>query len=511
MEGFPWWTESQKELAREAEEVTNHILIPLCERSALKNEYPWEGMRAIGKRGWFGAIIPEEYGGRGSDWGVTGLCIIIEQISRAGSVSSPFGVSIIGAMAQIIHHGTEAQKKRWLPKLASGELLGCITMTEPFAGSDVSAIETTATDNGDFYIVNGKKRYQTGAGAADLYTTYVKTNENPEEKKRHKHLTALIIEKGMPGFNIEKVNDLMGFDGIYNCYLNFKDVHVPKANRLGEENAGWEVMMKGLNLERLVIAASVLGGMREGLTYSMQHLQRRMQFGRLTESFPTNQFKVADTIAKLKMARLIIFYAAYCADLGRETPIDSAIAKIFSTEEAMQIALNAMQLMGGNGMTRAYPVERFFRDVKLMQIAGGTNEILRLMLYAIASKAIAKHIKPPVRLMDPELKVPVPSGNRPKKKEVLNETDILKVLADDYCVNPGLHMTMEDLKERLHVTDDRLNEYLLKLEKKGLAELHRNKHGSVSLARITYEGISRANPFEYYKSIPSWVDREDLF
>jgi hypothetical protein len=384
-------------------------------------------------------------------------------------------------------------------------------MTEPFAGSDVSAIETTATVDGDFYVVNGKKRYQTGAGAADLYTTYVRTSNNPEEIRRHRHLTALVIEKGMPGFNIEKVNDLMGFDGIYNCYLNFKDVRVPKANRIGEENAGWQLMMKGLNLERISIAASLLGGMREGLTYSMQHLQRRVQFGSLTESLPTNQFKVADMIAKLTMARLVIFYAAYCADLGRETPVVSALTKIFCTEAAMQNAVGAVQLMGGNGLTRAYPVERFLRDVKLLEIAGGTNEILRMMLYSMGTRAMAKDIKAPIRLMDPELKVPVPSGNRPKRTEVLNEADILKVLADDYCVNPGLHMTMEDLKERLHIPDDRLNEHLLKLEKEGLAALHRDRHGSASLARITYEGISRANPFEYYKYIPSWVDQKDLF
>jgi alkylation response protein AidB-like acyl-CoA dehydrogenase len=511
MEGFPWWSDSQKELAEETEKVTNEILIPICERSALKRKYPWEGMKEIGRRGWFGAIIPEEYEGRRSEWGVTGLCIIMEQISRAGSISSPFGVSIVGAIAQIINHGTEDQKKRWLPKLASGKLLGCITMTEPFAGSDVSAIETTATKDGDFYVLNGKKRYQTGAGAADLYMTYVKTSKDPEDIRMHKHLTALIIEKGMLGFNIEKVNDLLGFDGIYNCYLNFKNVRVPKANRLGEENMGWQVMMKGLNLERIAIAASLLGGMREGLAYSMQHLQRRVQFGKLMESLPTNRFKVADMIANLSMARLSIYYGAYCTDLGIENPVDSALAKIFCTEAAMQNAANAMQLMGGNGLTRAYPVERFFRDVKLAEVAGGTNEILRMMLYSMGTRALAKDIKTPFRSIDPEIKIPVPLENRPKKTEVLSDADLLKVLADDYCVNPGLHMTMEDLKERLHITDDRLNEILLQLEKKGLAALHRDRHGLVSLARITYEGISRANPFEYYKYFPSWVDQKDLF
>jgi hypothetical protein len=315
----------------------------------------------------------------------------------------------------------------------------------------------------------------------------------------------------MPGFNIEKVNDLMGFDGIYNCYLNFDNVRVPTANRLGEENLGWQVMMKGLNLERITIAASLLGGMREGLRYSMQHLKRRVQFGNLTESLPTNRFKVADMIAKLSMARLVLYYAAYCADLGKETPIDSALAKIFCTEAAKENALEAMQLMGGNGMTKAYPVERFLRDAKLMQIAGGTNEILRTTLYFIGTKSMAKDIKAPFRVIDTELKVPVPSGNEPRKKEVLGKADILKVLAEDYCVNPGLHMTMDDLKDKLSITDDRLNEYLLNLEKSGLADLYRDKHGSVLLARVTYKGISRANTFEYYKYIPSWVDRKDLF
>lgn len=239
MEYFPWWTDPEKELAEEARTVTDEILIPIAEKCAWKKVFPWEAVKEIGKRGWFEAFVPEEYGGRKTEWGFTAACIIIEEIGRTGLLMFPYVQSLIGGIIQLVDDGNEEQKRRWLPRLAAGELPGSITMTELYAGSDISSIETTGVRDGDYYIINGKKRYNTIAGGADIYMTYVKTSDKPEDIKKHNHLTALIIEKGAPGFTVERINDLMAMDGLYNGYLDFKDVRVPVANRLKEEGMGW--------------------------------------------------------------------------------------------------------------------------------------------------------------------------------------------------------------------------------------------------------------------------------
>ena len=511
MEFYPWWNEAQRKLADEAKKVTDEILIPLGEKCAYSKEFPWNAVEEMSKRGWFGAQIPAKYGGKGEEWGVTGACILLEESSRAGEAAGPLSTTMIGGIHQILHDGTDEQKERWLPKIAKGQLLGAITMTEPYAGSDIAGIETTAVREGDFYIINGKKRYQTVAAAADVYMTYVRTSNRPEDIAKYRHLTAFVIEKGVPGFTVEKVNDLIGIDGIYNCYLNFDNVKVPLANRLGEEGTGWLVMMSGLNVERICGAAGPLGLMREALRYTMQHLQRRVQFGRPTADIPTNQFKVADMIWRLQLARLLTYYAAYCADQGKETPLEAAIAKMFNTDMTLQTAIEAIQCMGGNGVTKLYPVERIFRDAKLSQIAAGTSEVLKLLIYRQGLRNLMPDLKVPMRAIDDELKVPMPLGKSPSRMAVSSENDVLKIIAEDYRVNPGLHMTMEDIKERLDISDDELNKHLLSLEEKEIVSLFRDRKGAIALARATYKGLAQANPSEYYKYIPTWVNKKDIF
>ncbi|MFC1864881.1 acyl-CoA dehydrogenase family protein [Chloroflexota bacterium] len=511
MESYPWWNEAQKKLAEETKKTVDEVLMPSGERSAWKKEFPWEAIKEMGKQGWFGAQIPAKYGGRAEEWGVTGAVIILEEAGRAGEVSVPLTTTMIGGVHQIIHDGNEEQRKRWLPKMAQGELLGAITMTEPYAGSDIAAIETTAVRDGDFYIVNGKKRFQTTMAAADIYMTYVKTSDSPEDKAKYRHLTALVIEKGTPGFTVEKINELMGIDGIYNGYLNFDNAKVPVGNRLNEEGAGWTVMMSGLNVERICAAAPLLGQIRECIRYSVQHMQRRVQFGATTGDITINQLKLADMIWKLNMARLITYYAAYCSDLGKETPLESAMAKLFNSDEGLEIAIEAIQIMGGNGATRFYPVERTMRDMKVNQIAAGTSEVLKLLIYRQGLRNLMPDLKVPPRVIDEELKVPMPPGKPLPKKAVSDEGDVLKVLAENYRINPGLHMTIEDIKELLDGSDEDLNKYLLILEEKNLAGLYRDRRGKVALARVTYKGLSQANPPEYYKYMPQWADEKDIF
>lgn len=511
MEYFPWWTEAQIKLAEDAKKFTDEVLIPIGEKAAWTKQFPWEGVKEVAKKGYFGAMVPAKYGGHAEEWGVTGAAIIIEEVSRANGIGSPLGTTMFGGIHQMIHDGTEEQKQRWLPSIAKGEWVGSITMTEPYAGSDVAGIETTAVRDGDFYIVNGKKRFQTNVGAARNYLTYVKTSTSPEDRAKNRHLSSLVIERGMPGFNLEKINDMMALDGGYNGYLTFNNARVPVANRISEEGDGWRVMMSGLNVERVLNAAPALGQIREALRYAVQHLQRRVQFNAPTGDIATNQFKIADMIWKLNLARLSTYYAAYCADLGREIPVEAAISKMFSSDQGFNVAVEAVQVMGGNGTTKYYPVERIMRDLKVRQIAAGTSEVLKLLIYRMGTRALAPDLKVPYRFIDEEFKVPMSLGTPPPPKPVEKAEDILEVLAENYRINPGLHMTMEDIKERLEVSDEDLEKHLLSLEEKGLVGLYHNRRGALALAKATYQGLEQAHTPEYYKYFPEWFNKDDMF
>ncbi|MBI4963191.1 MAG: acyl-CoA/acyl-ACP dehydrogenase [Desulfomonile tiedjei] len=510
METFPWWNEAQIELAEEAKKFTDEVLIPIGERDALARKFPWEAVKEMGRKGWFGALIPKKHGGRAEEWGVTGAAIILEETSRAGEVSGPLATTMFGSATQLIHNGNEEQKQKWLPGINKGELIGCITMTEPYAGSDIAGIESTAVRDGDFYVINGKKRFQTIAAAADLYMCYFLTSSKPEDRKAYTHLSAFVVEKGAPGFHIERVNDTMGYDSSYNCYLTFDDARIPAFSLLGREGEGWKIMMSGLNVERILNAAPTLGPMRECIRYTQQHLERRLQFGRPTGDIATNQFKLADMIWKLYLGRLVVYYGAYCADLGRNVPVEAAISKMFTSDSAMETAIEAVQCMGGNGILKIYPVERIMRDAKHAQIAAGTSEVLKLLIYRQGVKDLKPDLRVPQRVVDPELKTPLPVGKPLPKKPVHGEEDILGVLAENYRVNPGLHMTMEDIKEWLEISDADLVKHLESLEKQGLAGLYRTRKG-ISLARVTYPGLQKANPPEYYRYIPTWADPKDVF
>jgi alkylation response protein AidB-like acyl-CoA dehydrogenase len=495
----------------DAEQLVTEVLQPMGERQIVKKEYPWEAIRLVAKKGWFGATIPEKYGGHSEEWGITGACILCEATHRAGPIGAGYATSLFGGTTQILHAGTEEQRQRWLPRLATGELLGCITMTEPYAGSDIASIETTAVRDGDHYVVNGIKRFQTSAAAADVYMTYAKTSQDPADRGRYRHLTGMIIEKGMPGFHVERVNDWAGTPAVYNCYLRFDDVRVPVSNIIGADGDGWTVMMSGLNEERVTNAAGYLGSMREAIRYARQHLERRIQFNDRTGSISVNQFKLADMYSKYQLARLIVYYAAYAADTGRDIPVEAALSKLYGSEAAFEIATEAIQCMGGNGVMQTYPVERFLRDAKLSQIAAGTSEVLRLLIYRMGNREYADILQAPVRVMDDDLKTPIPAGTPPAKKRAEGEGDVLKVLAENYRVNPGLHMTIEDMKMFLDVSDEALLQHLASLEEKGLASQWKDRRGQVQLSKATLAGIKAANPPEYYRHIPSWVLPGDIF
>jgi alkylation response protein AidB-like acyl-CoA dehydrogenase len=507
-DAYPWWNDKQKKLADESKKFAYENL-HRGEEIVWTKEFPHDLMKEVANRGWFGALIPEKYGGM--EAGATGCCIVTEQLARISStLSTLYAVTMYGGVEQLLKFGNEEQRIHWLPQTVKGKL-GAICITEPAAGSDAASIETTAVRQGDVYLINGKKRFITNAGVADIYCLYAKTSERSEDKTKYTHLSAFIIEKGMKGFTVEKINELGGRPGLPNGYLDFDNVEVPVENRLAAEGDGWKVIVTGLNFERNIFAAEMLGPMREAIKYAVGHAQRRVQFGEPTVEFEVNQFKIADMLAQLQTARLLAYYSAYLLDLNDEAAFEAALAKLYASEAYERLMSDAQQVMGGDGWTRFYPVENFARDSKVNQHATGTSEIMRMLLYRQGIRALADDLKMPHREIHPKLKVPV-STTKPKVITKTNEDTVLELLAEDYRVNPGLHMSRLDIEEKLaSVTDEQLKQTLAALEAKGLIILQRDKRGNIILAKATFKGLRQAKPREYYKWYPEWVDKSLLF
>ncbi len=509
MEKYHWWNDKQKILADEARQFANDNT-PRGEEIAWTKKFPVDLVNQIGEKGWYGAIIPEELGG--IEVGVTGCCIIAEELARVCSaLTDAYAVTMFGGTEQLLTFGNDEQKKRWLPRVAKGELLGAVCITEPDVGSDAAGIETTATRKGDEYIVNGKKRFISNAGPAEIYLVYVRTSNRSEDKAKHKHLSALFIERGTPGFSVERINELSGWLGFPNGYLDFDDVMVPVGNRLANEGDGWRILMDGLNFERTVYGAQILGPMREALRYAVAHSQRRVQFGLPTIDFQVNQFKIADMIARLKTARLLVYHAAHLLDTGEEAILQATNAKLYASEAFEKIVGDAVQVMGGDGWTKFYPVENMFRDAKVNTIAAGSNEVMRIVLYRQGLRAMREELKMPLRRIHETLGVPISAIKPPTIPEVNHET-VLNLLAEDYRVNPGIYMSREDMKAWLvGVGDDQLDRVLTSLEGEGLVKLYKDRRGAIVLAKATYKGLKEAKPLEYYRWFPEWIDKELLF
>lgn len=308
----------------------------------------------------------------------------------------------------------------------------------------------------------------------------------------------------MPGLSIEKVNEILGYDNTPNGYLDLDQVPVPVTNRIGEEGEGWRVMMSGLNFERTVVAASLLGAFRTSVQMVVGYGGRRIQFGKPTTDLVNNQLKIADLISTLKLARLATYYSAYLFDSGLDPSVEAAVCKVFNSDMALQAATDAIQVMGGDGVTKFYPLERFLREAKTNQIAGGTNEGLKLVIYRMGLKEMDGEMKWPHRTIHPVLGVPV--TGKPVKQSRIDREKLLRILADDYRVNPGLYMSRSDMKGLCDANDEELDELLIGLENKKLVRLYRRKKG-IELAKATYEGLKEANPPEYYRWYPEWIKK----
>lgn len=348
--------------------------------------------RAMGDFGLFGLTVSEEDGGL--DLGYGAHCIAMEEISRAsGSVGLSYGAHSNLCVNQLARHGSAEQRQRLLPALLSGEAVGALAMSEPNAGSDVVSMTCRAseTEGGDF-ILNGTKMWCTNGPVAETFIVYAKTEKRAGDvaqasadagEAKSYGITAFIVERGMEGFSTAQKLDKLGMRGSDTCELVFEDCVVPRANVLGGVDRGVYVLMSGLDLERLVLAAGPLGLMQAALDVVTPYAQERKQFGKPIAHFQLVQAKVADMYARLAASRALVYSVARRADrggTGRELAIDAAAAILFAGESGTQAALDAIQVLGGNGYTRDYPAERLLRDAKLYEIGAGTSEIRRLII-----------------------------------------------------------------------------------------------------------------------------------
>jgi alkylation response protein AidB-like acyl-CoA dehydrogenase len=508
VESFFWWTDEQKEVANRVDEFVEDN-IEEAEKFFWKQEFPWPIIKKVADDGYFGAGIPKEYGGM--ELGATGSSIVAEQLGRLYAVGHVFTVSMLGGLEQILKFGSEEQKQNWFPKVASGEQLGAVCITEPFAGSDAANVMTTAEKDGDEWILNGKKRFITGAGVGDRYFIYAKTSDELDKKKQYSHITSFIVEKGTPGFSLEKINPLIGFDNVPNGYLDFDHVRIPDFNRIGEVGKGWNVMMAGLNFERLIAGAVVVGALKDLITLLFHYTKRRVQFRRTINQFPALQNEIADIIAAYRVARLFAYNCAQQLDMGMEPMVDASIAKKLSTETVQEIALKAIQIMGGDGLTKFYPAERMLREGKIGPIVAGTSQIQQMIIYRFTAMLPTYNVPLRLRWFD-ELNAPVISKRDSKFKGLdVNDENVLKVIAHDYKVNPGLYMTPDDVREDIGGSRSTLRKVFESLEEKKLIVAHKDRQGKIVLVKANYDGLQKAFPKEYYRWFPDWYKDADKF
>jgi isovaleryl-CoA dehydrogenase len=352
----------------------DHIA-PRAQEIDRTNEFPRDLWPQMGELGLHGITVEEEYGGIGL--GYLEHVIAVEEISRASaSVGLSYGAHSNLCINQIRRNGSEEQKRRYLPKLIAGEHLGALAMSEPGSGSDVVSMRTRAEKRGDRYVLNGNKMWITNGPGADVLVVYAKTD--PDAGPRG--MTAFIIEKGFKGFSTQQKLDKIGMRGSDTCELVFEECEVPEENVLGQVGRGVNVLMSGLDYERAILAAGPLGIMQACMDVVLPYIHERKQFGQPIGTFQLVQGKVADMYVNMNAAKAYVYAVAKACDRGETTREDAAGAILYAAEQATKCALDAIQLLGGNGYINDYPTGRLLRDAKLYEIGAGTSEIRRMLI-----------------------------------------------------------------------------------------------------------------------------------
>ncbi|MEQ3514239.1 isovaleryl-CoA dehydrogenase [Pseudoalteromonas sp. BZB3] len=369
-------------LGETADMIRDHVnsfasaeIAPLAEKTDLDNAFPNQLWPQFGEMGLLGITVPEEFGG--ANMGYLEHVIAIEEISRASaSIGLSYGAHSNLCVNQINRNGNDAQKQKYLPKLISGEHIGALAMSEPNAGSDVVSMKLKAEKKGDKYILNGNKMWITNGPDADVLVVYAKTDLEAGSRG----ITAFIIEKDFPGFSTAQKLDKLGMRGSNTCELVFEDCEVPEENILGTLNEGVKVLMSGLDYERVVLAGGPLGIMQACMDIVVPYIHERKQFNKSIGEFQLIQGKVADMYTQMNAARSYVYTVAKACDRGETTRKDAAGAILYAAELATKLALDAIQILGGNGYINEYATGRLLRDAKLYEIGAGTSEIRRMLI-----------------------------------------------------------------------------------------------------------------------------------
>ncbi len=365
-------TEQQKEIKALVRTIAEEKILPVRADLDEKEEFPWEIMKVLAGTDLFGVHIPEEYGGLGG--GVLDLCLVVEELSRICSgVAVSYAASALGSFT-LLEYGTEEQKRKYLPDIASGRKLAAFALTEATAGSDASSIKTTATRTNGGYTLNGTKQFITNGGEAELYTIIALTDKT----KGPRGASAILVEKDTPGFSFGRKEKKLGIRASATRELVFEDCFVPEENRLSREGMGFIMTMKLLDRSRPGLGAQALGLAQGALEAAIDYARKRIQFEHPIIAQQAVQQMLADMAIQVEASRALVYAAARMIDNGvKDFTQDSAIAKVFASDTAMKVTTDAMQIFGGVGYMRDYPIEKMFRDAKITQIYEGSNQVLR--------------------------------------------------------------------------------------------------------------------------------------
>jgi butyryl-CoA dehydrogenase len=374
--GFDLTLTDEQELAqRTAREFATEKVLPRAAEIDEQAKIPSELLREMGALGFMGTYVPEKYGGSGLD--IVSNVLIIEEINRAcASTGVALCTHISLAIDPILRHGTDAQKEKYLPKLARGEWIGCFALSEPASGSDAAAMRTSARRHGDTWILSGTKNFITNGSIADIAIVFAQT----DAKLKHKGIAAFIVEKGTPGFSIGKLEQKLGIRGSDTAQLVFQDCRVPAANLLGEVGEGFKIALSTLDGGRISIAAQAVGIARACLEDSLAYAKQREAFGKKVADFQAIQWMLADMATEIDAARLLTWRAAALKDAGEDHVLAAAEAKLFASDIAVRASRDCVQIFGGYGYLKDFPAERHYRDSKITEIYEGTSEIMKLVI-----------------------------------------------------------------------------------------------------------------------------------